>query len=208
MLAVAGLALGSFLNVCISRIPNDVSVVSPASRCPHCGTPIRWYHNVPVSSYLLLKGRCADCHERISLRYPVVELLTAALFLACFWKFGFTLALLKFAVFSFLLVGLIFMDAETGLLPREFTYTGIILGLGFAWFVPGDSSGTAFLLRAMGARAELSERALSLTDALFAAAVGAAFFYVLWAIYYLIRKRHGLGSATSRSSPCAERFSG
>ena len=193
VLALAGLAFGSFLNVCISRIPNDLSVVSPASRCPHCGTPIRWYHNVPVSSYLLLKGRCADCREPISRRYPVVELLTAALFLACFWKFGFTLALLKFAVFSFLLVGLIFMDAETGLLPREFTYTGIVLGLGFAWLVPGDSSGTVLLMRIAGVRAEFSNRTLGTVDGLVAATVGAAFFYVLWGIYYLVRKRHGLG---------------
>ena len=193
VLALAGLAFGSFLNVCISRIPNDLSVVSPASRCPHCGTPIRWYHNVPVSSYLLLKGRCADCREPISRRYPVVELLTAALFLACFWKFGFTLALLKFAVFSFLLVGLIFMDAETGLLPREFTYTGIVLGLGFAWLVPGDSSGTVLLMRIAGVRAEFSSRTLGTVDGLVAATVGAAFFYVLWGVYYLVRKRHGLG---------------
>src|SRR4051812_15810831 len=125
MLAVAGLVFGSFLNVCISRIPRDLSIISPRSRCPHCGTPIRWYHNVPVLSYLLLKRQCAACSHPISLRYPAVELLTAALFVACLWKFGLTLLLLKFAVFSFLLVGLIFMDAETGLLPREFTWTGI-----------------------------------------------------------------------------------
>jgi leader peptidase (prepilin peptidase)/N-methyltransferase len=193
VLALAGLAFGSFLNVCISRIPNDLSIVSPASRCPHCGTPIRWYHNVPVTSYFALQGRCADCHQRISLRYPVVELLTAVLFLACFFAFGFTLVLLKFAVFCFLLVGLIFMDAETGLLPHEFTYPGIAAGLVFAWFVPSDSSATEFLMHLAGIHANLSESALGLVDALLAAGLGALFFYVIWAAYYLIRKRHGVG---------------
>ena len=89
VLAVAGLVFGSFLNVCISRIPRDESIVSPRSRIvPDAAAPIRWYHNIPILSFVLLKGRCADCREPISIRYPLVELLTAALFLACFLKFG------------------------------------------------------------------------------------------------------------------------
>lgn len=193
VLAVAGLVFGSFLNVCISRIPNDQSIVSPGSHCPHCGSAIRWYHNVPVISYLALRGRCAYCGRHISLRYPAVELLTAVLFVACFWKFGLTLALVRFVVFSFLLIGLIFMDAETGLLPAEFTYPGIAAGLGFAWFSPGDSGATEFLMHLFGIHLNLSVRGLSLVDALLAAVVGAGFFYVVWAAYYLVRKRHGLG---------------
>jgi leader peptidase (prepilin peptidase)/N-methyltransferase len=193
LVGVAGLAFGSFLNVCISRIPCDESIVSPPSHCLHCGRPIRWYHNVPVTSYVLLKGRCADCGNRISPRYPAVELLTAALFLACFAKFGLSLALVKFCVFSFLVVGLIFMDAETGLLPHEFTYPGIALGLLFAWLVPVDSSGTLLLAHMLGLNPTLNATHLSLLDAVIAAAFGAAFFYVIWAAYYLLRKRHGLG---------------
>ena len=193
VLAIAGLVFGSFLNVCITRIPRDESIISPASHCPRCGKPIRWYHNVPVLSFLLLKGRCADCRERISIRYPLVEVLTAVLFVACLAKFGLNFALLKFAAFAFLLIGLIFMDAETGLLPAEFTYPGIAVGILFACFVPVDSSGTKFLFRLMGVQANLSPRQLSIFDALIAALVGAAFFYVIWAIYYLVRKRHGLG---------------
>ncbi len=193
VLAVAGLVFGSFLNVCISRIPQDESIISPGSHCPHCGRPIPWYHNVPVFSFLWLKGRCADCRGPIALRYPLVELLTAAMFVACFAKFGLSLALLKFCIFSFLIVGLIFMDAETGLLPREFTYPGTALGLLLAWYVPGDSSGARFLLPALGILPDLSPRQMSMVDCLIAAIVGAAFFYLIWAIYYLIRKRHGLG---------------
>ena len=193
VLAIAGLVFGSFLNVCISRIPRDESIISPGSRCPRCGHPVRWHHNIPVLSFLCLKGRCADCGQPISLRYPLVELLTAALFVACFAKFGLGLALAKFCVLSFLLVGLIFMDAETGLLPAEFTYTGIALGLLFAWLVPVDSSGTEFLLRVLGIQAPLNLRQGALLDSVLGMIFGAAFFYSIWALYYLVRKRHGLG---------------
>jgi leader peptidase (prepilin peptidase) / N-methyltransferase len=193
LLAVVGLVFGSFLNVCISRIPRDQSIISPRSRCPQCEAPIHWYHNIPVLSFVWLKGRCADCAGPIAIRYPSVELLTALLFLACYLRFGLGLALLKFCLFSFLLVGLIFMDAETGLLPAEFTYTGIALALLFAWLVPGDSSGTDFLARMLGLHTALEVRQASLVDAILAMLVSAAFFYSMWALYYLVRKRHGLG---------------
>jgi len=193
VLAVAGLVFGSFLNVCISRIPRDESIVSPRSRCPRCGASIRWYHNIPLVSFVWLKGQCADCGGAISIRYPAVELLTGALFFACFLTFGLGLALLKFCLFSFLLVGLIFMDAETGLLPAEFTYSGIGLGLLFSWIVPGDSSGTEFLARLLGIHIATEIRQASLLDATVAMLLGAAFFYSIWALYYLVRKRHGLG---------------
>ena len=191
--AIAGLVLGSFLNVCISRLPRDQSIVSPGSHCPRCGASIPWYRNIPILSFVLLGGRCADCRQPISPRYPAVELLTAALFVACFSKFGWSAAFIKSSIFSFLLVGLIFMDAETGLLPAEFTYPGIAFGLLGAWLMPGDSSGTQFLARLLGVQLDLAVRQLSSLDAVIAASFGAAFFYVIWAAYYLVRKRHGLG---------------
>jgi leader peptidase (prepilin peptidase)/N-methyltransferase len=191
--AVAGLVFGSFLNVCITRIPRDESIVSPGSHCPSCGVSIAWHHNIPVLSFVLLRGRCAACKARIPYRYLIVELLTAVLFLACFAKFGLSITSLKFASFSFLLIGLIFMDGETGLLPAEFTYPGIALGLFFAWLAPGDGSGTEFLLRIVGFQPALGVRQLSLLDAAIAALFGAAFFYSIWAMYYLVRKRHGMG---------------
>jgi len=191
-LFVLGLAFGSFLNVCISRIPRDQSVVTPGSHCPACGAPIRWHDNVPLISWLRLRGRCRDCAGRISLRYPAVELLTAILFTLCFVWFGQSWLTLKFCVFCFLLVGLIFMDAETGFLPREFTYTGILLGLGFSWLAPTDSAGTQFFLRAYQTQLPGAHQ-LSLLDSAIAALTGAGFFYLAWALYYVIRKRHGMG---------------
>ena len=131
-----GLCFGSFLNVCIYRLPLGKSVVSPRSACPHCGSLIPLYHNIPVVSWLILKGKCRACKQPISPRYLVVELLTGALFLACYLHFGLSLAMLKCAVLGFLLVGLIFTDAETKLLPDAMTLPGLALGVGFSLLVP------------------------------------------------------------------------
>jgi len=191
-LFVAGLAFGSFLNVCISRIPRDESVISPRSHCRSCGSAIPWYHNIPVVSWIALRGRCRQCAARISWRYPAVELLTGILFTATYLVFGWSWLALKLCLFSFLVVGLICMDAETGLLPREFTYSGIVLGLGFAWIAPTNPAGTAFLLR-LFSKPVANVHRIWLLDALLGALVGAGFFYVAWALYYLVRRRHGLG---------------
>jgi leader peptidase (prepilin peptidase) / N-methyltransferase len=191
-LFVVGLALGSFLNVCISRIPRDESVIHPGSHCPACGAFLRWHDNIPLLSWLLLRRRCRDCQSLISLRYPTVELLTALLFTACYVSFGPTWVTAKLCIFCFLLVGLIFMDAETGLLPREFTYSGIVLGMALSWIAPTDASGTQFVLRAYGAQ-PLTPAQLGLLDSAIGALVGGGFFYLAWALYYLFRKRHGMG---------------
>jgi leader peptidase (prepilin peptidase)/N-methyltransferase len=191
-LFVVGLAFGSFLNVCISRIPHDQSVVSPRSRCLACGAPIRWYDNIPLLSWVVLRARCRDCGWRIPWRYPVVEVLTAVLFAACYVWFEPTWLTLKFCVFSFLILGLIFMDAETGLLPRKFTYPGIVLGLAFSWIAPTDSAGAQFLLSLYNQHWE-SVQGLSLLDSTLGAVVGAGFLYVAWGLYYLVRKKHGMG---------------
>lgn len=192
VLFLSGAIFGSFLNVCISRIPRDESIVRPPSHCPQCHAEIRWYDNIPLISWLMLRGRCRDCRARISLRYPAVELLTGVLFAACYATSGLSWTCLKFCVFSFLLLGLIFMDAETGLLPREFTYPGIVLGLAFSWIAPVDYGATAFLLRGFNLWVQ-DVRWMSLLDSLLGALVGAGFFYVAWAVYYLLRKKHGLG---------------
>ncbi len=129
---------------------------------------------------------------KFRVRYPAVELLTALLFTACYVRFGADLMTLKFCIFCFLVVGLIFMDAETGLLPREFTYSGTVLGLALSWIAPPDSAGTEFLFRTFGA--QLPNHAwLAVLDSVLGALVGAGFFYLAWALYYLVRKRHGLG---------------
>ncbi|MDR3748812.1 MAG: prepilin peptidase [Acidobacteriota bacterium] len=191
VLFITGLVFGSFLNVCISRIPREQSVVSPGSHCPSCGASVRWRDNIPLLSWALLRGRCRHCRAPISWRYPAVELLTGTLFSACFPYFGASWLTLKLCIFCFLLVGLIFMDAETGLLPREFTYSGIVLGFVLSWVAPTDTAGTQFLLRLYDA--SLSSKGLALLDAALGALVGAGFFYLAWAVYYLVRKRHGMG---------------
>jgi leader peptidase (prepilin peptidase)/N-methyltransferase len=190
---VAGLAFGSFLNVCISRVPCDLSIVSPPSFCPRCRASILWRDNIPLLSWIMLRGRCRKCGLPISLRYPAVELLTAVLFAACYTSFGFTWLTVKFCVFCFLVVGLTFMDAETGLLPHEFTYPGIVLGLVFAWIVPGEATGTSSLLNACGLRGIAPGPELSVLDSVLGALLGAGFFYLAWALYYLARRRHGMG---------------
>ncbi len=184
---------GSFLNVCIGRIPRRLSIVAPRSYCPHCEHQIAARDNIPVISWLLLKGRCRHCGAAISLRYPAVELLTAVLFFACYASFGLGWMLLKASILCFLTVGLIFMDAETGLLPAAFTYPGIALGLLLAYVVPADSAGTEFLMGEFGSHTMLSVKALSLLDAVVAAMFGAGFFLIAWALYYFARKRDGLG---------------
>src|SRR3954469_19458453 len=83
-----GLLIGSFLNVCIHRLPRDLSVVHPRSRCPHCETPIAWYDNIPLLSWILLRGHCRKCHSRIPVPYPIVKLLTGVCFFTAFWIFG------------------------------------------------------------------------------------------------------------------------
>ncbi len=190
---VTGLAFGSFLNVCISRLPRELSIVAPRSYCPACRGSIAWRDNIPVLSWILLRGRCRACHARISSRYPAVELLTGVLFAACYASFGLGGTTAKACVFCFLVVGLIFMDAETGLLPAEFTYSGIVLGFVFAWFVPVDSSGAVLWLHAIGSQVVLSAAMLSVLDAALAVLCSAGFFFLAWAVYYLVRKRDGLG---------------
>ena len=143
-------------------------------------------------SWALLSGRCRDCGARISSRYPAVELLLAILFVAAYLHFGALWLTLKVCVFCFLVTGLIFMDAETGLLPREFTYAGILLGLAFAPIAPLDTAGARFLMNLFRWRIA-SAYAVNVLDAFLGAAVGAGFFYLAWAFYYLLRKRHGVG---------------
>ena len=129
ILVVLGLTVGSFLNVCIHRIPRGQSLVYPGSRCPHCGYALRWYDNVPVLGYLALLGRCRKCHARISARYPLVELVTLALFVVHGMAFGWSALLVPRLLFACMLVVLFAIDLEHQLLPNVITLPGIVIGL-------------------------------------------------------------------------------
>jgi len=190
---VLGLAFGSFLNVCIYRLPQGLSVVQPRSACPECQQPIAFYDNIPVLSWLVLRGRCRHCGTRISPRYLVVELLTGALFLACYAQFGLTLSTLKYVTFGFLLLGLIFTDAETQLLPDKMTLPGILLGLLFSVIVPVNDLVSQVLPGLVSMPTTASWRWLSLMDAFAGAAVGASFIYGAGAIYLRARGIQGMG---------------
>ena len=190
-----GLAFGSFLNVCIYRLPLGLSVVKPRSLCPRCQHPIAFFDNIPLLSWLILGGRCRQCKAAISVRYLFIELLTGGVFLACYWHFGLTLATLKYCVFGFLLLGLIFTDAETKLLPDKLTLPGLVLGVLFSLFVPVNDLASQFLPGAVNLPfgSDLVARLMSALDALLGAAVGAGFIYGAGAIYLRWRGMEGMG---------------
>ena len=190
-----GLLFGSFLNVCIYRLPRGKSVVWPGSKCPQCEAPIPPYDNVPVLSWLILRGRCRHCQAAISARYMMVELLTGALFLSCYAQFGLTLAGLKCCVFAFLLLGLIFTDAETKLLPDKMTLPGLAAGLAFSVLVPVNDLLSSLLPNAISlpVSAHAEWRFFSFLDSAVGAAVGASFIYGAGAIYMRWRGVEGMG---------------
>jgi leader peptidase (prepilin peptidase) / N-methyltransferase len=195
MIFVVGLAFGSFLNVCIYRLPLGLSVVQPGSACPKCKKPIAFYDNIPVLSWLILRGRCRNCGRHISSRYLLVEVLTGLLWLACYWYFGWTLSTLKYCVFSFLVLGLIYTDAETKLLPDALTLPGLALGVIFSLIVPVNDLAAQFLpgIVNLPFSGDISERMISLVDSVLGALVGASFIYGAGAIYLRWRKAEGMG---------------
>jgi leader peptidase (prepilin peptidase) / N-methyltransferase len=199
LLAIAifflGLCFGSFLNVCIYRLPLGLSVVSPRSACPECKEPIAFYDNVPVLSWLILGGRCRHCRTKITPRYLMIEALTGLLFLACYWHFGWTLSTLKYCCLAFLLLGLIFTDAETKLLPDKMTLPGLALGLIFSLLVPVNDLASQFLPGVVNLpfSGDVSARILSLLDSLLGAGLGASFIYGAGAIYLRWRGAEGMG---------------
>jgi leader peptidase (prepilin peptidase)/N-methyltransferase len=180
---LCGLLLGSFLNVCILRLPAGESVVWPRSHCRQCNQPIAPRDNIPVLSYLLLGAACRACGSRIAWRYPVIELATCALFVMCCLHFSPGWPAGWWALLCFLLLGLAVMDAETLLLPDLFTLPGLLAGLLFAALRPGlEGSGWAW---------ESAIRAAA--RSLLAAAVAAAALLLIAGAYWLVRRRMGMG---------------
>lgn len=183
-----GIVIGSFLNVCVSRIPEGLSIVSPGSRCPRCEAPIKPYDNIPVLGWLLLRGRCRNCRLPISPMYPMVEFLTGVLFVLTYHTFGISLGAFKFLVFGCLVIILIVTDLRVRLLPDAVNWFGFGLALALATRIPPDGGRDIRVLAH-----PVHPMLVGVLEALLGAAFGS---FVLWgaaALYKLVRKREGMG---------------
>ena len=200
---LAGLLIGSFLNVCVFRLPRDLSVVAPRSFCPHCEKQIAWYDNIPVVSFLLLQGKCRYCRERIPARYPLVELGTGAAFALCVAARGLTLPAIDYAIFSAIMITLIATDAEERILPDEFTLGGTAIGLIFSWFVYLDPGIAGFFAQPHWGRA-----GASLADAASGAGILSGLTWSVRWVHQKIRKREGMGLGDVKMIACIGAFLG
>lgn len=187
IVALFGLLLGSFLNVCIYRVPRDLSVITPRSFCVECGKQIRSFDNIPLLSYALLRGKCRSCGKAIGIRYPIVELTTACLFVALAIEYCWTLSTLKWGIFEAILIVLFWTDLEERILPDELTLGGIVVGIVFAAFVPVTGAIADLLLPASAVVWR------SFVNIGVAAIVLAGPIWLLAAVYARVRKREGLG---------------
>lgn len=169
--AIFGAIWGSFANVVIYRLPKEESVVSPGSRCQKCLKPVSWYDNIPIVSWLILRGRCRHCGEKFSVRYMLVELITAVLFTLTYHYAGLTWSLLEYLLFVFGLVVCTFIDFDHFILPDEFTLSGIVIGLLGAWLNPQRQ----------------------IMDAVVGVLVGGGFLWLMAYLYFLFTKQEGMG---------------
>jgi leader peptidase (prepilin peptidase)/N-methyltransferase len=165
-----GAIVGSFLNVCIHRLPLGASIVWPSSACPHCKRELSWYENIPVASYLVLRARCRTCKAPISARYPFVEALTCAMFVGAWWYYGPGPLLASRLVLGCALIVLFAIDLEHHLLPNAITLPGIVVG--FAFSLVAEPGWTASLIGVLA---------------------GGGVLYLVAVAYYRIRHEEGLG---------------
>lgn len=174
-----GSCVGSFLNVCIYRMPRSESIVSPRSHCVHCQKTIKWYENIPLLSYIFLRGKCSSCKKPISPRYFAVELLTAALFVVFYIRFGFTLNLLFFLILACGLMLATFIDFEYKLIPDTVSLGGLVLGLAISPFSLGLHQGRGGLSACI--------------DSLLGAAAGGLTIYAAGILGKMIFKKEAMG---------------
>jgi len=186
------MVIGSFLNVCISRIPEGLSIVAPGSRCPRCLKPIKPYDNVPILGWLWLRGKCRSCALPISPMYPIVELLTGLLFVGCYLTFDITPETFKWLFFGCLIIILTVTDLRVRMLPDAINWPGFGVALGLAVFIPPDD-GTARLLSARIFHYAPPRPVLGVADALLGAAFGSLLLLGASALYKLVRHRDGMG---------------
>jgi leader peptidase (prepilin peptidase)/N-methyltransferase len=187
-----GTIVGSFLNVCITRIPEDISIVTPGSRCPRCMTPIEPYDNVPVFAWLWLRGKCRACRAPISVMYPLIELVTGLLFVAAFLEFGITQTTVKWLFFTCLIIILTVTDLRVRLLPDVVNWPGFAAGLLFSAFVPPGDGFAGMLLGSL-LQMRLPGFAAGILDGILGAAFGGFLLWGMAAGYRLLRGHEGMG---------------
>jgi leader peptidase (prepilin peptidase) / N-methyltransferase len=187
-----GIVIGSFLNVCIARIPEGVSIIAPASRCPRCETPIKPYDNVPVFGWLWLRGKCRSCKFPISPMYPTVELLTGLLFVACYLEFGVTQTAVKWLMFTCLIIILTITDLRVRMLPDLVNWPGMVAGLFLSTVVPPDD-GTALWLSVNLFHRVPPIYIAGLLDGVLGATFGSFLLWGVAALYKVVRQREGMG---------------
>jgi leader peptidase (prepilin peptidase)/N-methyltransferase len=168
---IFGTIIGSFLNVCMFRLPKKQSIISPSSYCPNCHQPIKFYYNIPILSFLFLWGKCSNCREPISFRYPVIELLAGLLSLALFLKFDLSLSYFVYLTFSAALLVITFIDLDHQIIPDVITLPGIILGFIASLFLPG----------------------MTLMDSIIGIAAGGGGLFLVAMGYKFLTKREGMG---------------
>jgi len=168
---IFGAIVGSFLNVCIYRLPRDKSIIVPNSYCPDCKKPIKFYDNIPILSYIILQGRCRHCNAKISIRYPIVEFITALLFLLLYKITGLTIEFCVMMLFVSLLIVISFVDLEFQIIPDILSIGGLIIGLILSFF----------------------RQNFGFFDALFGVLLGGGVLFAIAYGYQLLRKIEGMG---------------
>jgi leader peptidase (prepilin peptidase)/N-methyltransferase len=171
MAFILGAVIGSFLNVCIYRIPMEESVIYPSSHCPECGEKIKWYDNIPIISYLILRGKCRNCGKKISVQYPLIELLTGILTAGVIWKYGISFVSLYFLILTYVLVVVSTIDLKTMLVPEKFCYFAMVAGILLSPFIP----------------------VISLKDSILGASFGAGIILFIIETYYIFTGKEGMG---------------
>ena len=170
-LFIIGACIGSFLNVCIYRLPKEESIISPPSHCPFCKNRLKWYHNIPILSYIFLKGKCAYCGEKISIRYLVVEFLSGIFLIINYNLYGFSFNFFFYTVFIYLTIIVIFADLKYMIIPDEVTIGGIIIGFIMSFF----------------------SSSISWQQSLLGILIGGGILYVVIILFYIITKKEGMG---------------
>ena len=166
-----GTIVGSFLNVCIYRLPEKKSIISPGSHCPHCHTPIKWYDNIPLLSFIFLKGRCRYCQKPISWQYPLVEFITGFFTFLIYYCYGFSATGIIYLFFIYALIVISFIDLKWQIIPDVISIPGIFCGLLASFLLPY----------------------LSFKEALYGALLGGGILFIVAYGYYLIKKKEGMG---------------